>query len=170
MLKKRKTLNQFIGDANLIHNNTYDYSLVEYINSKTKIKIICPKHGIFEQTPNSHLSNQGCPTCNESRGEKKIRTFLNENKINFHQEKMFDDCKNIKCLRFDFYLPNKNILIEFDGIQHFKPKKHFGDEIGFKTIKFNDEIKNDYAKNKNIKLIRINYWENIEKILFNKLL
>ena len=51
----------FIEKANLVHNNKYDYSLVNYINNKTKIKIICKLHGIFEQTPDSHLRGRGCP-------------------------------------------------------------------------------------------------------------
>lgn len=46
-----------------IHNNIYDYSLVEYINSYTKVKIICKEHGVFVQRPNNHLSGQGCPKC-----------------------------------------------------------------------------------------------------------
>lgn len=51
----RKTTEQFVSEAKLIHNNKYDYSLVEYKNSSTKVKIICSVHGVFEQTPNNHL-------------------------------------------------------------------------------------------------------------------
>ena len=58
---KKLTLKDFINKANLIHNNKYDYSKVEYVNSKTKVCIICPKHGEFWQTPRSHLIGQGCP-------------------------------------------------------------------------------------------------------------
>lgn len=53
----------FKEKANRIHNNKYDYSLVEYKNNKSKVKIICLIHNIFEQIPNSHLSGQGCPHC-----------------------------------------------------------------------------------------------------------
>ena len=56
----RFSLDEFINLCNKIHNNKYDYSLVEYVNVKTKIKIICPIHGIFEQRANSHLSGQEC--------------------------------------------------------------------------------------------------------------
>jgi len=59
----KKTKKQFIIDANKKHNNKYDYSLIEYINSKLKVKIICPEHGIFEQTPNNHLNGNRCPKC-----------------------------------------------------------------------------------------------------------
>ena len=51
----------FIEKANLVHNNKYDYSLVNYINNKTKVKIICKKHGAFEQIPDSHLRGRGRP-------------------------------------------------------------------------------------------------------------
>ena len=60
---QRKTQEQFIIDAIKIHGDKYDYSLVNYINNITKIKIICSKHGIFEQLPNTHLNNKGCPKC-----------------------------------------------------------------------------------------------------------
>lgn len=66
------TKNSFIEKANKIHFNKYDYSLVNYINSKLKVKIICFEHGIFEQTPNHHLSNGGCPICAYSKGELLI--------------------------------------------------------------------------------------------------
>jgi len=59
----KKTTQQFIIDAKEIHNNKYDYSLTQYENAKTKIKIICPVHGVFEQEANSHLKGQGCPKC-----------------------------------------------------------------------------------------------------------
>ena len=56
------------------HGDTYDYSKVDYINAKTKICIICPKHGEFWQTPNDHLSGCGCKMCaNERRaGNRKL--------------------------------------------------------------------------------------------------
>ena len=46
-----------------VHGDKYDYSLVEYKNPTTKVKIICPEHGVFEHTPNAHLNGQGCPDC-----------------------------------------------------------------------------------------------------------
>ena len=63
-------------NAKKIHNNKYDYSLVNYINSKTKIKIICPIHGFFKQLPNAHLSGQGCPKCKNTKPIKKLKDYL----------------------------------------------------------------------------------------------
>ena len=60
---KQSNTEEFITKANLIHGDKYNYSLVEYINNKSKIKIICPIHGEFEQSPSHHLSGNGCPKC-----------------------------------------------------------------------------------------------------------
>ena len=57
------TQEEFIAKAKAVHGDMYDYSLVDYKGNKTKIKIICPIHGVFEQTPNSHLMGRGCPHC-----------------------------------------------------------------------------------------------------------
>src|SRR5574344_832185 len=61
----------FIEKAKKVHGNKYDYSLVDYKNAETKIKIICPIHGIFEQKPKNHLAGYGCPECG---GAKKLST------------------------------------------------------------------------------------------------
>ena len=60
---KKDTKQKFIKKAKKVHGDKYNYSLVNYINSKTPIKIVCPIHGIFEQTPNNHLKGSGCPHC-----------------------------------------------------------------------------------------------------------
>ena len=163
--KLRMTTKEFITKANLIHNNKYDYKLTEYINNKTKVKIICPKHDVFFQTPTNHLSNKGCPICKSSKGEEKIYHYLTENDIKFEREKKFKDLGN---KRFDFYLPNLNTIIEFDGEQHFKAK--FGEEEFIRT-KVNDEIKNHFCLKNDIRLIRISYikFDDIENILDNYL-
>ena len=161
------TSKEFIDKAIIVHGNKYDYSLVEYINSRLKIKIICPNHGIFEQTPTEHISGYGCIRCRESNGEKNIAKYLDNINVNYIREKRFLDCKNKISLPFDFYLPEKNLLIEFDGKQHLMPNKYFGGDTAFKQLKTNDEIKNNFAKNNNIDLLRIKYDEinNINQIL-----
>jgi very-short-patch-repair endonuclease len=158
---KKKTQSEFIEKSNKIQNMKYDYSLVEYTNAKTKVKITCPKHGVFEQKPTHHLAGVGCPSCCESHGEKDISTYLDENNIKYIRQHKFDDCKYKYKLPFDFYLPDYNICIEYDGMQHFKPIAYFGGEKTLKYTKENDNIKNDYCKNNNINLLRIKYNENI---------
>lgn len=150
----------FIEKSKKIHRDKYDYSLVEYDLCTDKIIIICPKHGNFSQRATSHLSGQGCPVCNQSKGENIIMNFLIDNKYKYIPQKTFHKCKNKSYLPFDFYLPDYNICIEFDGIQHFEPNIKFGEEEFKKTI-YNDIIKNNFCKNNNINLLRIKYDENI---------
>ena len=162
---------KFIELASKVHKNYYDYSLTEYYNMVNKVIIICPKHGEFEQSPKCHINqSNGCPTCKKSKGELKIIDFLKNNDINFIPQHIFEDCKNIRSLFFDFYLPDYNLCIEFDGEQHYKPVKLFGGEKGLLYIRKNDNIKNKFCIKQNIKLIRIKYNQDIIKILSKQLL
>ena len=163
--KRYSNLLEFIKKSNIIHNYGYDYSLVNYRGNNIRVKIICKKHGIFEQTPSKHLLNQGCPICSESKGEKEIRMFLEKNNIDFNIQKKFNGCSYERLLKFDFYLPEHNICIEYDGLQHFKPVEFFGGETRFKYQKKIDQIKTDFCKNNDINLVRIRYSENIEEKL-----
>lgn len=69
---KKMTIKEFVEKARKIHSDKYDYSLVEYKNNKAKVKLICPKHGLFEITPNQHLRGDGCPACWEQRRRKGV--------------------------------------------------------------------------------------------------
>ena len=97
-----------------------------------------------------------------SVGERIVSEFLTKNGVNFKREKTFEGCfveKNNKCfkLKYDFYLPEKNTLIEYDGIGHYKPVDRFGGQEGFATRRMYDFIKNKFAETQNMKLIRIPY-------------
>lgn len=139
----------------------------------TKIRFKCNKCGhIWEAKPNNILSGRGCPHCNISYGEKKIAKWLENNHIEYKSQYIFKDCKNILELPFDFYIPERNLCIEYDGEQHFKPCRFGG--ISLEQAKNNmeecqkrDKIKTDYCENNNIKLLRINYkqFKEIDKIL-----
>ncbi len=93
----KKTTEQFIKDAKQIHGERYDYSKVEYLHARTKVKIVCYKHGVFEQTPNSHLQGINCPSCG-----KHIKTT----------EQFLEDAKQIHGDLYDYsqveYTGNKN--------------------------------------------------------------
>ena len=80
---KKSNNEDFVEKSNMIHDFKYDYSLVDYKNCMEKVKIICKKHGIFEQTPNKHLGGQGCPKCNQSKGETNIEIILKREKIDY---------------------------------------------------------------------------------------
>ena len=167
---KKLTTKEFIEKAEIVHGNRYDYSLVEYINASKKVKIICKEHGVFKQNLIKHVSaKQGCPKCRKSKGENQIKLFLESNDIGYIGEKTFEECKNILKLPFDFYLPNYNICIEFDGEQHFKPRERFGGIESFNEQKLRDKIKTEYCIKNNIKLIRIKYTDDIIEILKTEL-
>jgi hypothetical protein len=154
----------FIEQAEKIWGDKYDYSQLIYIKSRVKSKILCLKHGPFEQTPNSHLSGSGCPICRESHGERKIRNFLIEHKIQFKIQHTFVDCVYKRPLRYDFYLPEYNCCIEYDGEQHNLPL--YG-QIHLDLCKKRDEIKNRYCVEKNIILYRISYKDKLRLKLCN---
>lgn len=159
---QRINTDKFIEKANGIHYNKYNYSKVKYINAKTKVCIICPKHGEFWQIPLNHVNEKkGCLNCKESIGEKAISIFLIENNIKFERQKKFEECKNERILFFDFYLPKYNILIEFDGRQHYMNEVSWGKNY-YNIINIRDNIKNNFAKNNNIKLLRIPFWKKSE--------
>lgn len=164
--KTTDSVDLFISKSNKIHNNKYDYSLVNYKNSKTKVKILCSNHGDFLQTPNSHLRGNGCPVCQNSKGENKICEILDKNNIKYNRQKTFSDCKDTNELPFDFYLINYHTCIEFDGIQHFIPIEYWGGKKNLEYIKKHDKIKDEYCQKNKIKLIRIRYnHKNIENII-----
>lgn len=148
------------------HGSKYDYTKIKYVNAHTKVTITCPEHGNFEQTPNNHKNGNGCPFCNESNGETKVRVFLEENNIKYVTQHKFKDCKNKSYLPFDFYLPDLNICIEYNGLQHYKPIEYFGGVKGFKERQINDKIKKGYCQENNTPLIIIKYNENVNDTLF----
>lgn len=166
----RNNLNKdiFVDRSNTIHQNKYDYSKFNYTNNRESSIIICPEHGEFNQRADKHLIGQGCPICYRntiSKGEKFIRSFLISRNISFDEQKQIPGSK----LKMDFFLPEKNICIEYDGIQHFEPRSKFGGSKEFDIQKSRDLRKNDYCKNNNIRLIRIPYkdYNKLDSILNN---
>jgi very-short-patch-repair endonuclease len=162
----KKDRDKFIEEANIIHNNRYIYDEVIYQTNKVKVIVICKKHGDFEVSPNSHLSQKiGCPVCKISRGEENITKVLCNFGINFIRKYKFDDCVFKNRLEFDFYLPDQNICIEYDGEQHFKEVSFF--KNNFEIGKIRDSIKDEYCRKNSIKLIRISYLDinEVDKIL-----
>ena len=161
-IKARKSTEQFIKDAKKVHGDYYDYSEVDYKTAFTKIKIIDPEYGPFFMAPNSHLNGQGFGKI--SNGEKIIRYYFLQHNICFEKEKTFKDLRSDTQtpLRFDFYLPDLNTCIEFQGEQHFKPVSYFGGEESFKKLKENDNKKVEWcSRPENPDLLIINYYDKI---------
>lgn len=148
-----------------------------YINQSTRnLNVLCPECGNIFTTSLVLFTQHGGQVCdhcssNESLGERRIRHWLEDHGIDFKQEHWFSDCRDIKPLPFDFYLPNYNMIIEFDGRQHFEEYSSGFFHDSLKTTQKHDEIKNQYCANHNIKIIRIPYWnyEHIEEILYTHL-
>lgn len=158
-LNPTKTHEEFLQDSVRVHNNEFEV-LEEYKNATTKIKFkhkICG--AVFLQTPHHYLSGCGCPVCNESKGEKQVRWYLEQQNIIYNPQHRFPNCRCINTLPFDFYLPKHNLCVEYDGKQHFEPIDYFGGEEAFKILQQHDGIKNHFCKENNIKLVRISYLE-----------
>lgn len=107
-----------------------------------------------------------------SYGEYYIQKFLDYNNIQYIKEKTFKDCLSLKNnrLRFDFYLPNQNILIEFQGPHHYKPvNKGRRAKRVHKTTVLHDKIKRNFCKKNDIKLLEIKQIKNIYETLLEEL-
>lgn len=118
---------EFVKRAKIVHGDKYDYSKVSYEGAHYKVCIICPKHGEFWQEPSNHINGAGCPKCKESKLELAIRQFLDTRNIEYVFQ--FRDKKILKNQVIDFYLPQYNIAIECQGIQHFEPIDFSGNGI-----------------------------------------
>jgi len=154
--KKRKTLNDFLFLAKETHGNIYDYSKVEYKGTNIKVKIVCSKHGIFEQSPKQHYRGNGCPKCFNKK-EGRIATYLYKKAITHREYK-------INNKRYDFYLPEFNLIIERDGEQHYRSGSNFASYLKedpknyLKKQVLNDKLKTKLAKEAGFKISRIPYW------------
>ena len=158
---KNLTQEQFLDLAYKVHKNRYDYSKAKYVNTKTKIEIICSKHGSFWQSPNVHLSAKcGCPQCSISKGEELIIHLFEDYNVKYIYNYKIDIDKNINHYGYaliDFYLPEYNIAIEYNGKQHYISNEYFGGELNFERQLKRDNCVRDYCKDNNIKLIEIKY-------------
>ena len=157
------TKEEFVSQCNLAHNNLYNYSEIEYNGISKLVKnIMCVKHGFFNQLAYSHKRGQGCPDCSTSKGELLVKSYLEENDIKFEQQKTFPGCTYKGLLKFDFYLPDSNTCIEFQGRQHFECVDYFGGEDGFVETQIRDKIKQDFCEINKINLICITKVDDLE--------
>ena len=164
--KIRITKEEFLERASQLHGDKYNYSKVlDFTTIRDFVTIICPKHGEFAQRVYSHLQGAGCPICCSSKGELKIGEILKKKNIQFFTEYIFVDCKDKRPLPFDFYLPELNIAIEYQGKQHYEAIEYFGGEKQLYKQQKHDKIKKDYCKEKGINLLEIKYNDDIEEVL-----
>jgi len=175
--ESRMTKEQFVKKANKKHNNKYDYSLIKSLGHKLEKRVSFVTEGEDTEIdrnmvdiindPIIHINTgSGCPSCNESNGEKIIAQILTERGIEFKRQKRWSKCKDKNPLPFDFYIPSLNLAIEYDGEQHFIPKLCWSGKEEFEKIKRRDVIKNQFCSDEKIKLLRINYTENVKEKLY----
>lgn len=148
----RNSKSIFIENANKIHNNFYDYSLVDgYLNNKSKVTIICPKHGPFEQRPSNHISGQGCPNCatHISKGEQEIADYIKSLGLEIIQS----DRSVLDGSEIDILIPELKIGIEYNGLYFHREGLLEG--IGGGKTKYYHVNKTDLANEKGYNLIHI---------------
>lgn len=160
------------------HNHEEYVVIGKYKNNMTKIDILHNKCGkVFSNTPDNLIRRgDGCPYCNDlPKGEESIKMFLEKNNIKYQQQKTFEGLLGLsdkRNLSYDFYIEDKNILIEYQGKQHYEPVEYFGGEEKFLIQLEHDKRKKDFAMSNNIDLLEISYlqYKEIEDILRRKLL
>lgn len=144
----------FIKNARAVHGDAYDYSKVRYEGNKTPVEIVCPSHGSFWQKPNTHTSSgNGCRLCSESKGERAVEIFLKKYGIKHIREYRILPYR----YRFDFFLPEFNIYIEFHGQQHYMSVEVFGGDEGLRSNKERDAIKKQLVTASGGRLIVLSY-------------
>lgn len=156
----------FLRQMKEIYGDKYEF-LEEYKTSNDKIKIKCNNCGkVFYGTPKHLLNGHACGCC-RSRGEEKIKAYLDKVHIDYIEQKRFKDCYDKKPLSYDFFVPCCNLLIEFQGKQHYCPSEQFGGEEQFLIQKKHDCIKKNYAMKNGFNFLEITYkdYYKIEDIL-----
>lgn len=166
----KKTQEIFEKNVREIHGDEYTV-IGKYVNYSTKVQV---KHNIcgheWNVTPRDFLySKSGCPKCNQSKGEKEIERVLTSMNVKFESQKRFKDLRGLKNmpLSYDFFIEEKNVLIEYQGQQHYYPVARFGGYDSFASQVIRDNLKREYAKVHNIQLLKIPYtkYRNIREIL-----
>ncbi len=172
-LSQRKPHEVFVQEVRDRYGNDYKV-LGTYINSKNKVLVRHKCGTEWEIKPNHLLSRDMCPTCKMSVGEKHIEKYLNSRDIKFEPQKKFSDLVYKRNLSYDFYLPELNILIEYNGAQHYMPIESFGGKEAYEQQVIKDNIKRKYANENGYNLIEVKYTEKyyntIAKYLDKKLL
>lgn len=166
-VSQQNSITTFINKAHHVHDFTYQYKNVTSLD-QSLLSITCPKHGEFHSSPSEHLDGIGCKICNKSNQTiKQLTSMLTNQGIAFSTEKTFSGCvsETGRALRFNVYIPQKHLCIEYDGIHHFQPTKYSDNvtddqaQLYYDIQTRNDNIKHEYCKANNVSLIRIPYTE-----------
>lgn len=173
----KPTNDEFIDRVYNTHGNTV-ICLETYIDSVTKLKFECLLGHTWYSTPTNITNGNSCPVCNTSKGEKRVLEVLNTYGINNEPQKSFIDLLGLKGkpLIYDFYLLDYDILLEYQGIQHYEPIDFQGEGYEIAVAKYeiqkeHDKRKYIYANKGRYSLIEIPYWDYdiIENIIVDEI-
>lgn len=167
---KRSALNrtmshdEFISAVNQYNPHKDKFVVLsKYHGTTNDVECKCYDCGYIWKTRAANLiarsGGSGCPLCNQSKGEAITASFLTNAGLSFETQKEFDGLLGLGGypLSFDFYIPEKNTLIEIHGQQHFEPIPYFGGKKKFEKQQEHDRRKRDYANRNNINLLEIKY-------------
>lgn len=176
----KKTLSEF--KRQLYDRFNGQYTVLSNVYRDTESHILCRCNNCgneWEITPANLLRGYGCPVCHSSKGERLIRGVLLNNNISFEFAKSFKNLIDKSPLRYDFYLPNYRLLIEYQGKQHYQPVNFHGvipkeqQEFNYKRQQYHDKLKYNFAVNNDYQLLCIPYWiqtyDGICKLILDKI-
>lgn len=155
-LDRKSNSEEFQKKARGVYGDRYGYDKAVYLGYHDPIEIYCKVHKkYFWKKVVDHLGGSGCPYCSESKGERLVSKFLDENNIKYVRQYTVGDNNRF---RYDFYLPDHNVLIEYNGVQHYHYTDYFHkDNEGFMNQLVRDTYKREIAKAWKIKLITLKY-------------
>lgn len=176
VVQKRTLDKQYVKNETEKFNGNKLLNPDDYIGARVRnLKILCSCGEIFITSFNDYMSKDAkrCPSCSghESSGEYAVKQILNKYNISFVQQKKFSDCRDTLPLPFDFYLPDYNMVIEYNGRQHYEAVDYFGGQDAFEYTAKHDSMKDTYCKDNNIHMLRISYadYKNTEHIITKEL-
>ena len=161
-----KTTESFQEEVDVKFPNTY-LILGDYVKARQPLlvkRISCGHEYMI--SPDNLLRGKGCFRCSNKQSSymDKVEAILEELNIRYEKEKCFSECKDIRMLPFDYYIPQYNTCIEVDGQLHYLPDKRYLNDTDamFKDRQNKDNIKNNFCRKNNIKLIRLPYYKEDE--------
>jgi hypothetical protein len=171
--REKRRVSQFLQQSEIytrlkeLHGNLFIYPPNVGLDLREAAPIICREHGIFYQPLRIHLNGSGCSECSQSLGARRVSHWLTEHEIYYELEAPIPAGKKGLPLRADFFLPEHNMYIEYDGEQHFKPIAFFGMDEKTSISVFNEQKERDLAKEnwilgKGFELLRIRFDQNVE--------
>ena len=148
---RKKTTEQWIAEAKAVYpEGKYSYEKTNYTHARDKLIVTCLEHGDFITLPRDFLRGHGCPKCQMSKLESSVEKSLTDYCIEFERQKRYSWLNGMS---FDFYIKDKNIAIECQGVQHYEDKEFFNKREGLKERVERDIRKRQLCKENGIELI-----------------